>query len=190
MNEKVMTRLELPLLFVQMGLKTGVEIGVHKGYFSKSILEVSGIEKLHSVDIWLNTDGSFASNLYEECRDRLAIFGTRSEIVICPSPKAAERFCDGSLGFVYIDANHSFEACSADLDAWMPKVMPGGVISGHDYKNRGMAQTKDYLKEGGAAGRCRVRAAVDEFVKKHSLNLNVTEERCPSWWFVKPNFSV
>ena len=34
---------------------------------------------------------------------------------------------------VYIDADHSYEAVKADIDAWMPHVRDGGILAGHDY---------------------------------------------------------
>jgi hypothetical protein len=40
---------------------------------------------------------------------------------------------DASLDLVYIDANHDYEDVVADLQAWQPKVKPGGLIAGHDY---------------------------------------------------------
>jgi hypothetical protein len=49
------------------------------------------------------------------------------------SAKSAEGFPDRSLDLIYIDACHEREAALADIKAWMPKVSPGGVISGHDY---------------------------------------------------------
>ena len=50
------------------------------------------------------------------------------------SAKAAEIFSDGDLDLVFIDANHSFEAVTADILAWWPKVKEGGWLTGHDYE--------------------------------------------------------
>lgn len=35
---------------------------------------------------------------------------------------------------VFIDANHSYEAVKADIEAWLPVVKPGGVMAFHDYR--------------------------------------------------------
>jgi hypothetical protein len=32
-----------------------------------------------------------------------------------------------------IDGDHSYEAVKADIQAWLPKMKRGGVISGDDY---------------------------------------------------------
>ena len=49
------------------------------------------------------------------------------------SVKAAWTYKDNSLDFVFIDADHAFEAVTDDLSAWYPKVKRGGTIAGHDY---------------------------------------------------------
>lgn len=39
------------------------------------------------------------------------------------------------VDLVFLDADHSFEAVSADLAAWAPFVRIGGWLGGHDYAN-------------------------------------------------------
>ena len=39
---------------------------------------------------------------------------------------------DGTLDFVFIDADHSLPGVRADIAAWAPKVKPGGMVLGHD----------------------------------------------------------
>jgi hypothetical protein len=34
---------------------------------------------------------------------------------------------------IFIDAEHTYEACKADTDAWWPHVKPGGFMAWHDY---------------------------------------------------------
>jgi len=46
-----------------------------------------------------------------------------------------EQVPDNSLSMVYIDADHLYEGCLADLQRWYPKVISGGIIAGHDYLN-------------------------------------------------------
>ena len=38
---------------------------------------------------------------------------------------------------VFIDADHSYEACRADILVWSKHVRPGGVLCGHDYDDPG-----------------------------------------------------
>ncbi len=39
------------------------------------------------------------------------------------------------LDLVFIDGDHSYECVRQDIDSWMPKVRPGGILAGHDYNN-------------------------------------------------------
>lgn len=61
--------------------------------------------------------------------------GWRSSVRIhrMASTDAAELFMDETFDFVYIDADHTYDAVKADLSAWWPKVRPGGVLAGDDY---------------------------------------------------------
>lgn len=48
------------------------------------------------------------------------------------SPAAAGLYADESLDFVFIDGDHRMEHVLADLQAWWPKLIPGGIMAGHD----------------------------------------------------------
>jgi len=52
------------------------------------------------------------------------------------SVKGAARFGDGEVDAVFIDADHLYLPCKADIEAWLPKVKPGGILAGHDYSPR------------------------------------------------------
>ena len=47
--------------------------------------------------------------------------------------EAINDFKDGSLDFVYIDANHLLRYVIEDICEWSKKVRRGGIVSGHDY---------------------------------------------------------
>jgi hypothetical protein len=85
------------------------------------------------------------------------------------SVKAAKMIYDGSLDWVFIDANHEYKYIKENLKIWTPKVRKGGIVSGHDYKN-----PKEKGKGWG------ITKAVDEFVPKNKLH---SEPRCV-WWFI------
>lgn len=60
------------------------------------------------------------------------------------------------LDYLYIDADHSYDAVRADLAAWVPHVKPGGLILGDDY---------------GSGLYPGVQDAWDEFEREHGLTL-------------------
>jgi Methyltransferase domain len=47
--------------------------------------------------------------------------------------QAAERFPDGSLDVIYLDANHTYEFVLRDLYTWFPKLRKGGLFICNDF---------------------------------------------------------
>ena len=176
----------------------GVEIGLAAGFFSKSIKKYLNISELHGVDKY-EYDSNFYDMISSNTDISAEIFGEYVEeyssqdkldsyfentvkhlnahlsgLHRLSSLEAVELFDDASLDFVYIDADHSYEAVKADLQAWWPKVKSGGVMSGDDYET--------YYDSWG------VIQAVDEFAADNNLTLNVQSEEeshTRQWWFTK-----
>ncbi len=42
---------------------------------------------------------------------------------------------DEFFDFVFVDAEHTYEAVKRDIENWLPKVKKNGIIAGHDYNN-------------------------------------------------------
>jgi hypothetical protein len=49
------------------------------------------------------------------------------------SADAAPLYEDKSVDFVFIDARHTYDMVTLDIQSWLPKVKDGGVLAGHDY---------------------------------------------------------
>jgi len=58
---------------------------------------------------------------------------TRLKIIKNDSVSQSKNYQDHSLDFVYIDAGHDYESVKADIQAWLPKIKPNGIIAGDDY---------------------------------------------------------
>lgn len=56
------------------------------------------------------------------------------------SVEASKKFADGSVDFIMIDGDHSYEGIRADIDAWLPKMKPGGWFTGDDYLRPGVVK--------------------------------------------------
>jgi hypothetical protein len=114
-----------------------VEIGSWKGQSTKVLLDASqGV--VHAVDHF-NGSPTDESKGFAQVQDVYAQFlenvGHYENLKVhrMSSMDAVSEFEDGSIDMVWIDADHSHEGCSKDIDAWLPKVKNGGLICGHDY---------------------------------------------------------
>ena len=63
------------------------------------------------------------------------------------SHEAAQHVKDGSMDFVFIDGDHSYENCIEDIRDWTPKVKPNGLICGHDFGHRDFPGVERAVRE-------------------------------------------
>jgi hypothetical protein len=161
-----------------------VEVGAYLGrsttYLASAIKRSGKKIRLYVVDLW---DGWFYDDYRQqtpmpESQDVFWHFmrnvrGAGVDDVLCPlkmpSEKAATLFEDGTLDFVYVDADHGYEAVRRDLASWFPKVKRCGIFAGHDYVNNDFPG---------------VRRAVDEFFAEHKLSFQIDGT---SFWTTKPS---
>jgi len=129
---------------------TFVEVGSWMGrstcYMGEQIKKFSKNIKFYAVDTWAGSEEPQHKETIEKLQDEnLTLFdifkfhlkGCEVQDYVIPlqttSLKAASQFEDNSLDFVHIDASHDYENVLADIEAWYPKVKPGGFITGDDY---------------------------------------------------------
>lgn len=120
-----------------------VEVGSWKGK-STAYLGVEAINsgkniKCYAVDTWEgsaeHTDDPFVktNKLYPLFLANIEKVSSVVTPIRKSSVKAANEFEDRSIDIVFIDACHEYHCVRQDIDAWLPKVKSGGIISGHDY---------------------------------------------------------
>lgn len=116
----------------------GAEIGVFKGHMSKRLLERPDL-RLFMVDSWLPMPLYGVTADEQESNRGLAYLAAKERGIVLHmhSADAAKIVPDGSLDFVFIDADHSYEGVKRDITLWRPKLKAGGLLSGHDYANPG-----------------------------------------------------
>lgn len=194
----VPTRDDIPIFLNNLGLVNfGVEVGVLWGTYAHHMLSQWNGKRLYLVDPWhnqrdyddpLKCDEETGEIRKQRTLELLSHFADRFEIVMDHSPDAASRFQDGSMDFVYLDGNHSYLSVKADIEAWLPKVVPGGFLMGHDYADAitraGWDRKKDDPRELTKYG---VKSAVDEFIENSGYELFLTSDDKPaqSWYFRK-----
>ena len=156
----------------------GAEIGVYKGEHAVSMIKRINPKRLYLVDGYklydnyedgkrhygidqddLETAEKIADKINYDCIERIK-----------ESSEDATRKIKEPLDFVYIDAEHSYDAVKKDIALWYPKVKKGGVIGGHDFDNGIVDEHSGVVQ------------AVIEFVNANKLKLYVGY---PDWWVVK-----
>lgn len=138
--------IEIPLVgramladyFAVLGSTHGAEVGVWEGEYAEVLCKANPSLHLLCVDRWAPYPGYLdhqtpeeLASAYQTAVNRLRPH--RVSLMKMSSLEAAQRVPDRSLDFVYLDANHTFDGLTADLEAWTPKVKVGGRIAGHDY---------------------------------------------------------
>jgi len=139
-------RSEFPEFFKSMGYKTGAEIGVYRGGFTKKFCE-AGL-KMYAIDPWTPFIHSgrmknmeIESKSYQYAKETLASY-LNCTMIKNFSMDAIKGFADKSLDFVYIDGDHDLKHVDEDILEWSKKVRKGGAISGHDLCMAGPAVKK------------------------------------------------
>lgn len=161
----------------------GAELGIFCGELSAELLRNRADLSLYMVDAWGDYPESFSESpdfhatLTEQEQGRaqamamnaVEFAGNRAMVINKRTTEAARQIQDGSLDFVFIDADHSYEGCKSDIDAWLPKLRAGGLLCGHDYQN------PEYAWYG-------VQRAVDEFAAQHGLPIDLGDNYT---WFIR-----
>jgi hypothetical protein len=166
------------------------EIGVAQGEFSGQIRFICRPALLVLIDPWCSQDEDTyfrdpnnvaqkaQDHRYQRVRGRFAsqAAGRECRVLRQFSEEAAPSFPDGSFGWVYIDANHSYEQCLNDLRLWSRKVHDDGLICGHDFAAHAVARHS----------RFGVVEAVWTFVKETGFGLvALTLEPFPTYVIAK-----
>jgi len=126
-----------------------VEVGSYAGCAAEVFAQYAGT--LWCVDSYnLGLDMSLVPlhlQVAERAFDKIATTYPNIVKVRKDSIAAAADFEDGSLDLVYIDACHTYAAVRTDIQAWLPKVKPGGVIGGHDYGHPAFPGVRQAVQE-------------------------------------------
>lgn len=176
---------DIGALVNDLDFKVGLELGVYKGALTQTIASRAPNMKLYGVDAWTGYDGyiDYPSDhletvAYTQAKERASRY-PNVELVKGWSKDVAPNFADGSLDFIYIDANHTYPCIKEDLSLWVSKVKTGGIVMGHDYFDTSKSRRLSALNFG-------VVQAVNEWVADHNINhLFRSNDRYPSWWFVQ-----
>ncbi len=131
------TRLQMYSAFPRDGV--GVEIGVCRGQNAALLWMATRPKELHLVDIWQHNPNTMQhpiEAIYSDWeKDVKALMGdlpgVQTHRMMSVDFLAAQP--DQSLDWVYLDADHTYEAAQEEIALSCKKVRQGGVIAGHDF---------------------------------------------------------
>tara|TARA_R100000081_G_C4803585_1_gene165871 strand:+ start:515 stop:1009 length:495 start_codon:yes stop_codon:yes gene_type:complete len=127
------------------------EVGVRDGRTTFHLLDQNPNLRIFAID--KSVKGFYNNNISEKYKDRLIA-------IEAISIDGAQHIKNKSLDLVFIDADHSYNWVKKDIDAYKPKIKPGGYLTGHDIDYTG------------------VNKAVNECVKHYDIGPN-------NVWFTK-----
>jgi len=125
-----------------------VEIGVWKGDFSKQIWNISNPNLLVLVDSWtfdvkvrgcapqVSGQEPLNQNFFDQAKkETFNKFENIQNVHILNlnSLDASLKYEDNYFDYIYIDAEHTYQAVTKDLEFWYPKLKKNGILFGDDY---------------------------------------------------------
>ena len=149
-----------------------VEVGVWKGDFSKKIWDISNPKLLVLVDSWtfdekvrgcapqVNGNEPLNQNFFDQAKqETYNKFIKEKNVLILDlnSSEASSNYKDNYFDYIYLDAEHTYQAVINDLNVWYPKLKKNGVLFGDDYYWR---EEDDTLS---------LHRAYQEFINKHNI---------------------
>jgi hypothetical protein len=122
-----------------------VEVGSWKGrsavYMGVEIYNSQKNIKFDCVDTWkgspeveshMNDPAVKEDKLYEVFLENIKPLSSIIIPIKNTSVEASKLYKEKSLQFVFIDASHEYEFIKEDIQHWLPKIAPGGILAGHD----------------------------------------------------------
>lgn len=157
----------------------GAEIGVHKGTFSRSILNTVKPQQLHLIDPWYLMgkewrwgEGNRSTmdaliNILQAFEDEL--INKTIVLHIGYDLEVLMTFPDDYFDWVYLDSSHQYEQTKKELALLKLKVKKEGVIAGDDWYN-----DPEHRHHG-------VYLAIQEFVEHEPYEIIYADNQNKQW---------
>lgn len=124
------------------------EIGSWQGRSTRAMAENCPNGRVFAVDTFDGTGSDESINrligkpkewLFDQFRMNMLGLGNVNALKL-PSLEAVKQIPDSmKFDLIFIDADHSYDAVKADIEAWKPKLSEHGLLCGHDHSWPGVA---------------------------------------------------
>jgi predicted O-methyltransferase YrrM len=111
-----------------------MEIGTYGGRSMFVAAHAMGQGELVTIDARVSERGipasliaSIAQSAATHCPERVNISMVNSDSI------EAAKSVDGNFDSIFIDGDHAYDRVLADIETWLFRLNPGGIICGHDY---------------------------------------------------------
>lgn len=150
------------------------EVGVADGKSAIFLAEAfDNMGKQFTLTMVDNLDYGRSEQLMEIMRNiQRSGLADRINFITLDSLSASCKFPDEYFDLVFIDASHKYEETKADIRLWWRKIMPDGILAGHDAtgeENPGVGQ------------------AIKEVIPEQFLTIEETEKGYGVWSITKTN---
>jgi predicted O-methyltransferase YrrM len=130
-----MTEDELGWLAEQAGARASIaEIGSYRGRSTRALAEHT-TGQLIAIDTWEGSSDftpEQKSGLLDDFKKNMAGLDNVTPLKMTSS-EAAGALSNQQFDMIFIDAEHDYDNVKADIQAWLPRLKPGGLLCGHDY---------------------------------------------------------
>jgi|TARA_B100000085_G_scaffold285652_1_gene322825 hypothetical protein len=159
-----------------------LEIGVEYGHFSEKILKVLQPSELHLLDPWEWNPGNglvyqeghmtgtptahsnVTMQINIERKYEAQISAGQIYVHRGYSHELVDTFDTAYFDFIYLDGCHLYESVKKDIEGYIKKVQPDGILGGHDYisqETKFVQQGVEYTNQLGYG----IKQALDEFLE-------------------------
>ncbi len=142
------------------GIREGVvvELGCYAGKSTAIMAPIckKNVNSYCVVDNFWGTDPKDPATRNQRDRNMQGVFENNMrkmglldylEVHKIDSAASAQMFTNGAVDFCFIDADHTPEGVTRDIEAWWPKIKVGGTLGGHDYQWPGVRKVVNAFAE-------------------------------------------
>ena len=138
----------------------GLELGVWTGEnFANILQQCPGIKTLYGMDPYLpyqDWNRPITQEMIDDVKRqsmeniKLSGYEDKVQFLFTTAKDGLQLIEDGSLDFIFVDGDHSYENAKHDISNYYSKVRSGGLFSGHDFSLPGVTKAlKEFITEAG-----------------------------------------